>query len=276
MSLPTPPVDHGVAELEAALRDLGRALSLPVNDGFAGRVRQRIEADPPTRARRPWWWSPARRPADPRARWAMALAATALLVTAAVMTAAIGFGLPGIRILVGPSAASSTEAGGSVPSRPPGATLGLGTPLSLQRAQALVAFPILLPSDPAIGRPDGVYLASRRVTLTWAPGPGRPGTADPTIGLLLVELRALPDEILITKLIDANTTVERVAVDGGDGYWISGAPHVLAYLAPDGTRIEDATRTSGTTLVWTLDGVTYRLEGEFDRDEAIRLAASLR
>jgi hypothetical protein len=65
-------------------------------------------------------------------------------------------------------------------------------------------------------------------------------------------------------------------VNGAPGYWIEGAPHFFMYLDPSGKQIEDTYRTVGQTLVWTSDGITFRLETGLDRDAAIRLAASLR
>jgi len=91
-----------------------------------------------------------------------------------------------------------------------------------------------------------------------------------------VELRAAVDAEWIEKLIHNGTEVETVAVGDAPGYWIEGERHFLAYRAPDGTRIEDSIRVVGNTLLWTRDGVTYRLEGELTRDEAIELAGTLR
>lgn len=267
-------------EFEAALRDLGAAIAAasPPRDGdLAAAVTRRILSERPRRATAtatPTW---LRRGgvAVPRLRRSALLAAAALLVAAAAVAAAIGYGLPGIRILFGPPPSIVPTA--SVPaSGAPGATLGLGTPLTLDEAGALVDFEILLPPDPAIGPPDAVYLAAGRVALAWGPDPALPGTAAEGLGLLLLELRATVDHDWIEKLIQVGTHVERVTVDGADGYWISGERHFLTFIAPDGSVIEDAIREVGNTILWTRDGITYRLEGELTRDDAIALAATLR
>lgn len=312
-------------ELGAALRDLGAALAVPpraqIGFDIAARAGARIMAERPRReaARRlplglllrPGGRGDGGRADNGRGdngrrvggrgdrevstgargdgrpfRRSVLLAAAALLIAAAAVTAAIGYALPGIRILLGPANSpipqASTPATSPPASGKPGATLGLGTPLTLDEARGLVDFPILLPPGDAVGLPDAVYLADSRLALVWGPAPGLPGTRESTIGLILVELRATIDEAVIQKVLGDGTIIERVAIAGAgddpaaDGYWISGAPHEIAYLAPDGTWIPDTVRVAGTTLVWTRGGITYRLEGNFTLTETIALAESLR
>jgi hypothetical protein len=43
-----------------------------------------------------------------------------------------------------------------------------------------------------------------------------------------------------------------------------------------GEVIEESVRLARSVLVWEANGVAYRLEGDFTRDEALALAASLR
>ena len=140
------------ADLEAALRDLGTSLAWPSATAgpdapdVAAIVRSRIEAAavmPP--ARRRWSWRPARR--------ALVLALIAVLAIAAVASA-IGFELPGLRLIFGePSlsppptlaptapprstaAAPSSAIGSpspSVPAGSPGASMALGDPVDARR-----------------------------------------------------------------------------------------------------------------------------------------------
>lgn len=269
--MPAPDID---AALEIALRDLGSALETQPRAGdLAAAVSRRIQAERPHRATATWLRLGGA--AVPRLRRSTLLAAAALLVAAAAVAAAIGYGLPGIRIFFGPPPSIAPTPTISA-SAAPGATLGLGTPITLDEARALVDFEVLLPPDPAIGPPEAVYLAGSRIALAWAPAPVLPGTAAAGLGLLLLELRATVDGNWIEKLIQAGTHVERITVDGADGYWISGERHFLTFIAPDGAVIEDATREVGNTLMWTRDGVTYRLEGDFERDSALALALELR
>jgi hypothetical protein len=295
-------------DLEVALRDLGAVLAPPDRGAATGRagsdaaatgaaaadaaatdvvldvaarVRLRIQSEQPRRAGAPWWHAlgftrgPAGGASTRPLRRSLPLAAAALLVAAAVVTAAIGFGLPGIRILLGEPTRPPASTAPSPPSTAPGALLGLGTPLRLEGAVGLLDFEILLPPDP-IGPPDAVYLEGSLVTLVWGPGPSLPGTADPGIGLVLVELRATVDQDYIDKLVFSGTSVERIDVEGAPGYWISGDRHEIGYLGPGGERVQDSVRVAGNTLLWTAEGVTYRLEAELTLDQALDLARSLR
>lgn len=269
-------------DLDVALRDLGSRLAAPGATGIAERVRARIEAEQPRRADVPWWRTirgrahgSERRPdRSRRLRRSLLLAAAGLLLVAAAVTAAVGYGLPGIRILFGPP--PSLAPSPSVPaSAAPGAGLGLGTAMTLEDARAVVDFEIALPGD-GIGPPDAVYLSGGRLALAWGTDPALPGTAQAGLGLLIVELRATVDEEMIEKLVLSGTDVTWVTVDGAPGYWIDGERHFLAYVAPDGTRIDDTLRQVGNSLLWTRDGVTYRLEGELTMDAAIALGETLR
>ena len=263
---------HEMTELlELELRDLGGALASPVaSPHLAARVGARIQAERPRRAGTGWWSPPLRR--------SVVLALAALLLTAAIVTAAIGFGLPGLRILVAPSPApnGSPSPTASTPSSAPGSGLGLGGRITLTDARNRVDFEILLPADPAIAEPDAVYLAGRRLSLVWAPRDELPGTAVAGMGLLLMEIEARVDEGMIQKLIDSGSSIERVDVDGAPGYWISGGAHELMFIGPDGRFIQDSQRRAGTTLAWTRDGITYRLEAEFTKEEALAFARTLR
>jgi len=274
-------------DLEAALRGLGGALAVSAAPGLAEKVRTRIEAERPRRAAARWWLPILRaagiEPGRGRSlRRSVLLAAALLVLLAAAVTAAIGYGLPGIRILFGPPPSIAPTAPAPTGSAPlptplaPGATLGLGALVTLEEAGDRLDFEIVLPTDPTIGPPDAVYIATRRVALAWGTDAALPGTTQPGLGLLLIELRAEVDEDMIEKLINSGTVVEEIAVDGAPGYWIAGPRHFFAYIGPDGTRIDDSLREVGSTLVWTRDGITYRLEGELTRDEAIELAVSLR
>jgi len=261
------------AGLEAALRAVGAALAMPTSASatFAGQVTNRILADRPARAGAGWSWSPLRL----RRSTVLAIAATLILAAAAV--AAIGFNLPGLRIIFGPppSLPPTASPGTSVPHLP-GSLLGLGTIVSADEAQRLVDFELVLPTDPDLGPPAATYVRLGRVAFVWGPTPDLPATTDPEIGLLLNEFHGSYEETIVKKVAPEGTEVEPVTVGGAAGYWIDGAVHFFMYLDPSGKEIEDTYRTVGHTLVWTRAGITYRLETGLDRDAAIRLAESLR
>lgn len=258
--------------LERDLRALGGALAYPApKDGFAAAVVARIERDAPRRERVPFVLFP-------RVRRSVLLAVAATLIVAAVAAAAIGFNLPGIRIIFGPPPSlEPTPSHASIsPSGLPGVQMDLGAIVSVEEAQALVDFPLLLPTNPDLGPPDATYVRLRRVAFIWAPQDGIPPTDDPEVGLLLNQFRGVLGQNIVNKIADEGTHVEPITVDGAPGYWIAGAPHFFMYVDPSGLEISDSYRSVSQTLVWTRDGITYRLETALDRDAAIRLAESLR
>src|SRR5207247_10785609 len=65
------------------------------------------------------------------------------------------------------------------------------------------------------------------------------------------------------------TNVDQVKVGGAYGLWIHGLPHDVFFPGA-------SPRLAGTTLLWTVNGATYRLEGKgLTREGAIALAESL-
>ncbi len=67
-----------------------------------------------------------------------------------------------------------------------------------------------------------------------------------------------------------------MSVDGHEGLWISGAPHTIAYLDPDGRYDTDSVRRAGNVLLWVGSGVTYRIEGLDTLAQAMAQARALR
>jgi len=286
---------HAISDeaLGGALREMGSWVAFPSADGEGGRpdvaalARARIVALDirPSRGASRRWFGLGLRPM----RRGLVLAVAALLVLAAI-AGAIGFGLPGLRIIFGdiPSSspvASATPSGSGSGSAPPSATaspgplgssLGLGVVLPLADAEARAGFDLILPPDPAIGPPDIAWVTGRRVNLVWASGPGLPATEATGIGLLISEFQGHVDPSLYQKFIDSGTKMTRVTVNGSPGYWLSGAPHFFFYIDPEGNSVEDTHRQVGDTLIWSTGEETYRLESTLDMDAAIQLAESLR
>ena len=225
-------------------------------------------------------------------RRGLVLAIAAILVLAAV-AGAIGFGLPGLRIVFGPgptptpvlspsigaASPSSSPAASPTPTPtagPPGSTLGLGRQVTLAEATAQAPFPVAVPSDPTLGPPDTVWIDGvGRVTLVWAAKPGLPSTNEPGIGLIVTELPGRIEPDYFQKLLNAQTTIEDVDVGGAAGYWISGDPHQFIYVDASGQPVFETRRLVGDTLAWSVGPVTYRLESALGRDESIRLAETI-
>ena len=94
-------------------------------------------------------------------------------------------------------------------------------------------------------------------------------------GYRLVEFAAPPNGAVIAKVLDPRTHVAPAAVGEASGYWITGTYHEIAYLDRD-NQVRSATiHTTGHVLMWSADGVTYRVEGPETLARAREIAASL-
>lgn len=266
------------AGLEALLRGSAESVAWPTASppgapDIATRVRVRLVAAPrPAPGRRWGAWRPVRR--------SLLLALVALLALAAIV-GAVGLGLPGLRLILGEPPVSPPPS--VAPSRTPlpgpvGSSLRLGEPYAIDEVEALTGIPVQLPTDPAIGPPDAVYVDRARenqVAFVWAASESLPETREPGIGLILMRFDGTMDDGYRQKLIGQGTTVEPVLVDGARGFWVSGEAHFFFYIREDGGVIDDARRWVGDALAWTEDGTTYRLESALGRDASIEVAESL-
>ncbi|NJD27794.1 MAG: hypothetical protein FIA92_05800 [Chloroflexi bacterium] len=256
----------GDADLELALRDLGRSLETrPPRVDLARAARLRLEA-PAARSR--WIASLGRRPV----RRAVLIALAALLVLAG-LAAALGFGLPGLRIIfVGETA--------SPPVGSPFETLDLGRLVPLESLDAEARFDVLVPEgvglDGPIAAVQDLRPGVRQASLVYPPTPRHPAGNVPSVGILITQLPGSIDEELVVKFIQRVTTFERVTVDGQPGYWIAGGLHAIGYLDADGEVVVDSIRLTGNVLAWNANGVTYRIEGARDLETARSIAAALR
>ncbi|MEZ0239209.1 MAG: hypothetical protein ACAH65_00280 [Chloroflexota bacterium] len=272
-------VDMHEDELGAALRDLGSALTedRPSGVDLARAARLRIEAASPTRSGRRWWAFPV-----VRLGRGTALAIVALLLLAAVV-AAIGFGLPGIRIVAPPPTASPVAPATAVPTPTAAAIDGvpLGAAIDVAGIDAAAGFHVRLPSLPELGAPTGAYVEPRAgpiiVSVTFASSETLPAPSGGSIGLVITALQAqIGDQPSLIKEAEPGTTIDAVDVDGHAGFWIAGAPHRLVYVLPDGDHVSDPVRLVGNVLAWNDGEVTYRIEGAPDLPRALRIAASMR
>jgi hypothetical protein len=263
-------------ELERALVDLGRRIAFPPTPDLAGRVRVGLD----TATRR------SRRPFGFLYSWprvAATLAALLLLtvivgLTPPVREAVAGWlELRGVRFFTVPETPAGTAVPTGVPS--PAALTADGRLVTLDQVRREVTFPVLVPSSALVGVPDEVYVAEEpvggRVTLLYRPRPGLPEAREAGTGLLITQFRGglVP---FIQKGLPPGSTVQAVAVAGAPGFWVEGEPHVLIFRDATGQFREQPSRLAGNTLLWERDGITYRLESALGRDEAIRIAESMR
>lgn len=289
-----PPTD---AELEGALADLGARLAYPPTPDLASAVRRRT-ASPHLRG-------------GAGVKLAAIAALVVFLLAAAVATLFPGassavadrLGLRGIRIFYTAAVPTATPAPVATPiptsvatavptlavtpiptsvvtPTPVGIGLALGAPISLGDARGRVAFAILTPTAPDLGPPDEVYLgfplAGGQVALVYRARPTLPAAPETGVGLLLTEFHADLAPDYFGKGLGPGTRLEQVTVNGERGFWISGQPHMFFYTDPQGTIHDEQFRLASNTLLWEHDGTTFRLEATLARNEALRIAESVR
>ncbi|MFQ5968622.1 MAG: hypothetical protein ACE5MI_13610 [Acidimicrobiia bacterium] len=250
--------------LERRLKDLAEHIADPEAPELAARVRALLEEESAGRG-------------FLRRRLGVGLAAAAALIIAVAVGLALApvreavadlLGIEGVRISLDDE--RFPEVGPT--------DVDLGERTTLAEAQAQVEFPILVPAD--LGDPDEVRLATLPqgglVYLVYAADGELSETSEGTeVGALLTQFRARLDSDALLKVASTGTTLDPVVVRGNEGFWISGEPHRIAYLDPDGTVLTDSTRLAANTLLWEEDGVTYRIEASVDLDRALMIARSL-
>ena len=93
--------------------------------------------------------------------------------------------------------------------------------------------------------------------------------------LLVSQLRGSERLELVKKVVEPETMITPVHVNGEPGYFITGGKHFL-YLAPGGDVREEPVRLSRQVLLWQHGPLTLRLEGDLGLAEALRIARSFR
>jgi hypothetical protein len=210
-------------------------------------------------------------------RRALVLALVSLLVLAGGVFAAVPSVRDAVLEFVGLQGAT-IQRREDLPPAPPERPLDLGSRTTLAAAAGELAFDPLVPADP--GDPDGVYVHSRafggELSLTYRARPGLPRARTTGLGLLVTEIRGDLMPRFFQKLAPPDATIERLTVGGEPAAWIEGAEHVFFYRAPDGNVVEDQLRLAQNVLLMQRGPLLIRLEGAFDRERALEIAASLR
>lgn len=254
------------AELARALVAAGRTLTYPDHD-LADVVGRRLRpgsghpGDEPRRSRASS--GPRRR----RGARRVLLVAGAALGLAAGTAAAAGLGLPGIALRA--SAPGAPDPGSAALAED---ARFLGRRVSLPEARLQVAFAVAAPALPGLGEP-AVYVADQppggRVSLHWA------GGADGGPSLLLTQFRGELDASFFVKGVAPAAAPEPVTVAGSEGWWVEGR-HEVSYRDADGRALTQVVRAASNVLLWTRDGVTYRLESDLSKARAVEIGASAR
>jgi hypothetical protein len=268
------------AELATALVDLGGRLAFPEpGERFVASVMTGVEplGRPVPAGGRVTTLRPRRAGAQRRPVWSLVAAAVVVLVlTAAAVLVASPAARHAVADLLGLGGVRVEQTSGPLPS-PRFEGFHLGRQVTLDEARARSSFPILVPAGMT---PDEVYvdegLHPGEVSMVFRAGPGLPAAHPTGAGMLISEFRAEPDEDYLRKLTHVGTTtVTGVTVNGRPGLWISGAPHAVYYVDPEGRSLTDTVRLAGDVLLWESNGITYRIESALPLERVLEIASSM-
>ena len=271
-------------DLGAALADLGAHVAFPAAPDLRARVLARI-AEP----RRVTWWHSL---SSPRYGFAPALVTLAVALVAVLVfspearaTATDILRLRGVEIFRGPVPTVSPtppRSPGSIPSPTPSVDqITLGEPVTLAEARQRAGFTLIVPTDPALGSPDAVYVralqGSTAVSFAYRVRVGIPVSAQAGLSALVTEFGGHLEPAVLGKVVPQGTKLELLTVNGGAGAWMEGQPHEVFYATTGGASfIVDTLRLAGNTLIWEQNGLVMRLEAQVDKATALRIAGSLR
>ena len=108
------------------------------------------------------------------------------------------------------------------------------------------------------------------------PRPGLPTATETGVGLLLTQFQGSLEPTFFGKGLPPGARLEQVTMAGRPAYWIEGRPHFFFYRDQSGRQIDERFRLAANVLLWEQDGLTLRIEGAFSKEEALRIAASVR
>lgn len=91
--------------------------------------------------------------------------------------------------------------------------------------------------------------------------------------LLVSQFRGQERPELLKKVVQPQTVITPIYVNGEPGYFITGGTHFL-YLSSDGVVREEPVRLARQVLLWQHGPLTLRLEGDLTLAEALHIARS--
>jgi hypothetical protein len=244
-----------VDDLSRELRELGDWLETPAPPDVTARVRERLEAPAPRLA----WW---------RRRWRRLLSAALIAIIIAVLPpgrAALADVFGGLLRFAGIEFAAPAPSAPPLPASP--SALPGQSSVALEQARSQVRFPIKAPAT--LGQPQQVLVADpdgagmhRVLSLLYRDG---------TVRLDAFDGRFDPHYV---KQV-SGPGMQWLEFQGGAAIWVP-APHPLTYVDRDGVSRTETARLAASTLIWEAGDLSYRLEGDLTRDEALTIAGSLR
>ncbi|HEU0238210.1 MAG TPA: hypothetical protein VFR11_02870 [Micromonosporaceae bacterium] len=234
-----------MTDVRDELRELGRGIAVTARDDLSDLVLARISA--PGRRTHKW------------RRWLAALGAllAAVGVSAAVsapvratIAQVFRFGGTEVHSGVGPTPVASPSL--------PGASR-----TDLAAAGRDVGFVVRTPA--ALGPPDSVTVVGHRVVELRFSRPSGPVQLDEFVS----------DSDIMFDKYTMSGLAQRVDLNGRDAFWFE-LPTTLVYVLPDGVAAPESARLTNGTLLWMVDGVTYRLDGVRPLAAALAVASSIR
>jgi hypothetical protein len=252
-------------DVEGVLAGLAGALDWPATPDVRGAVRRRIAVRPP-------WYS---------SRWALAAVAVIVIISALLAYTPTRTAIADwVNLHTSIKRTTSVRTPSALPPGPLGQRLGLGSQTTLATARSGVNWQVLLPGG--LGAPDEVYLqnppdgpAQGEVTLVYGSRPGIPVSGETGVSVLVTEARGTVNQNFFGKTVGPGTTIEPVAVNGHEGWWISGQPHDFFFDDAGGNARLETLRLATNTLIIDEGGTIVRIEGDLTRQQALDLAASL-
>mgnify|MGYP006315407353 FL=1 len=144
--------------------------------------------------------------------------------------------------------------------------LGLGEQMSLEEARERAGFQIRVPTVEGLDDPPKVFYNESSSQVAFLYGP----EDQPKLLITQADARGA-----IEKIVNLNVTERELVVvePGYAGVWLYGEKHAIFYPSTDH---EEPFRLVGNALVYEIDGVTARIEAEISKDEALRIARSMR
>jgi len=261
-------------ELERELSELGSVIYYPPTPDVARAARNLLdeEADRPRRYRL----------ALPTLRWAAVATAFVLLVAVPTLSPGLratlsdwfvaGDGRPALDAGSSEKEPEANAPAPAVSKRGEAATSPAQSPkfagerITLREAQARMDGVLLLPWTPKLGNPGEIYTlrtsSQEGVVLVYREG--LPPLGETGLSLVLTEM---PGEVEPAYLAGKSAVgLERVRVDGHPGYW-----------GPAGNLPSEMDqRFPGNVLLWEQEGVALRLEANLPKQQAVRIAESVR
>lgn len=254
---------RSIPEVESSLRTLAKDFAYPETPPMAQGIGERLRRQPEPDLHASRW----RAVLVAAAVMALVVAATMIALPGARQAVADWVGIDGIRI---------TFDDRTVDPSPVGDDLEIGTRMEAQEAAESVAFDIAVPR--VLGEPDSYFVMASveggEVSLVWEPTAGLPESEHTGVGAVLTQFVGEPSLETLKKVADPATSVTAVTVNGRQGFFVEGAPHVLV-RQPSGDDRMLPPRLAGNTLLWEGGEVSYRLEADLGLERALEIAESL-